>query len=363
MRVALDLARCGLGRTAPNPAVGAVIVRDGIIVGRGYHHGAGLPHAEIEALAEAGAMARGATMYVTLEPCNHHGRTGPCTHAVLAAGISRLVYAVADPFEPAAGGAAWLSERGVLVSSGVLAREARELNAPFFTGVLKGRPLVLLKLAGTLDGHPAERSGKSKYITGSKALERVHQMRNTLDAIMIGAGTARLDDPSLTCRLAEDGRDPLRVLVVSSPGEWLLDLQLTTTLARGTILFTATGLDPELRATLRDRGLELIEGPTPPGAPIAPAFVLDRLFARGIRSILLEGGPTLATAFLEAGLVDQIALFLAPKLLLDSQAPLLMGSRRTGSLDRGPTIAGMSVEMVGQDVLVTGTVEYPEEWP
>ncbi|MBU1534316.1 bifunctional diaminohydroxyphosphoribosylaminopyrimidine deaminase/5-amino-6-(5-phosphoribosylamino)uracil reductase RibD [Myxococcota bacterium] len=363
MQEALVLARLGQGRTSPNPAVGAVVVHHGQVVGRGYHRAAGQPHAEIEALTEAGDLSRGATIYVTLEPCNHQGRTGPCTHAILAAGIARVVYAVADPFKPASGGGKWLEENGIPTTSGVLEDSCRSLNEPFFTRVNKNRPMVLLKMASTLDGHIAERTGKSKYITGPQALERVHQLRNILDAVIIGANTAKKDNPRLTCLLEGEHRDPLRVLVDSSLGSCTDGLLLTTELAGGTIVFTSRDADPGIKERIQARGVLLMESPTPIHTPITPVFILEQLHALGVNSVLLEGGSALATSFLLARLVDRIMIFMAPKLLVDTKAPLMIGTDHPFSLDILPSLVQTTVEMVGQDILMEGKVDYPKEWP
>ncbi|MBI4798833.1 MAG: bifunctional diaminohydroxyphosphoribosylaminopyrimidine deaminase/5-amino-6-(5-phosphoribosylamino)uracil reductase RibD, partial [Desulfarculus sp.] len=212
MRRALSLARKGLGRSSPNPAVGAVVVRDGRVVGRGYHAQAGTPHAEVHALQEAGELARGASIYVTLEPCNHQGRTPPCTGAILAAGIARVIYGASDPNPQAQGGGAFLRSQGLEVIGGVLAAECAEEHRFFLTHVTLGRPHVILKTAATLDGRTATRTGDSKWITGPAARQEVHRWRGWCDAICVGIGTARTDDPQLTCRV-KGGRDPLRVIV------------------------------------------------------------------------------------------------------------------------------------------------------
>ncbi|MBM3501091.1 MAG: bifunctional diaminohydroxyphosphoribosylaminopyrimidine deaminase/5-amino-6-(5-phosphoribosylamino)uracil reductase RibD, partial [Armatimonadetes bacterium] len=215
MRAALALARRGVGRTAPNPPVGAVVVKRGALIGRGYHRAAGQPHAEVEALTDAGPAARGADLYVTLEPCAHHGRTPPCTDAILRAGVRRVCYAVGDPDPKVAGrGHAQLREAGLSVEAGRLARDARELYRAYFKHRLTGTPWGVLKLAGTLDGKVATASGESRWITGESARRHVHRLRNENDAILVGVGTVLADDPQLTTRL-RGGRDALRVIIDS----------------------------------------------------------------------------------------------------------------------------------------------------
>ncbi|MBM3464963.1 MAG: bifunctional diaminohydroxyphosphoribosylaminopyrimidine deaminase/5-amino-6-(5-phosphoribosylamino)uracil reductase RibD [Armatimonadetes bacterium] len=284
MRRALELAARALGDTSPNPVVGAVLVRDGEIVGDGWHQRAGLPHAEVEALAAAGDRARGATLYVTLEPCNHQGRTPPCTEAVLQAGIARVVAAVADSNPLARGGLAWLRERGVEVSCGLLEDEARRLNRFFFTWIARRRPFVTLKWAMTLDGRAATASGHSQWITGPEARALVHCERAAHDAVLVGIGTVLADNPRLDARV--DGVSKPRLRVVLDP--------------RGRTPADARVLDPSLGPTLVLPTRDLSE-------------VLRGLAARDVLSVFVEGGPTVHGAFLRAGLVDRVLAFVAPK--------------------------------------------------
>ena len=255
MRRAVRLARKGAGRTAPNPAVGAVVVRGGRVVGEGYHRAAGLPHAEIEALRAAGSAARGADLYVTLEPCDHRGRTGPCTAAILAAGIARVAYAMEDPNPAVSGrGARRLRDAGLVVHRGLMEDEARELNRGFCRWVVSGKPFVTLKLAVSLDGQIAAAGGDSRWITGAAARRRVHRMRSEADAVLVGGETARRDDPLLTARVP-GGHDPRRVILTSRPAE----------LARGKVFREPGGRGdrrlPERRPGARRCGLSGTRGP------------------------------------------------------------------------------------------------------
>ncbi len=318
MTLALELAARG-PVPDPNPRVGAIIVNaDGVIVGAGFHAGAGTPHAEALALAQAGPAAQGGTAYVTLEPCAHRGRTGPCTQALFQAGVARVVYAQADPNPVASGGHAWLTGRGVRVDGGCRAAEATELNRAWSVAVAAGRPHVTWKYAATLDGYSAAADGTSQWITGPLARADVHERRAACDAIMVGTGTALADDPRLTVR-HPDGtvreRQPLRVVVGHRDlpaGARLLD---------------------QSAPTLQLRSRE-------------PDQVLADLHAREVRHVWLEGGPTLAAAFLRAGLVDEIVAYLAPTLLG-------AGRPAVGRLDVTTLAERRDVDVV--DVAVVGT--------
>ncbi|MEU7700927.1 bifunctional diaminohydroxyphosphoribosylaminopyrimidine deaminase/5-amino-6-(5-phosphoribosylamino)uracil reductase RibD [Streptomyces sp. NPDC039028] len=308
MRRAVELAARGLGATSPNPVVGCVITdAAGHVVGEGYHRRAGGPHAEVHALREAGALARGATAYVTLEPCNHTGRTGPCAQALIEAGISRVLYAVGDPNPQATGGADTLRAAGVEVRQGLLEAEAEAGNIAWLGSVRRGRPFVRWKYAATLDGRIAAADGTSRWITSPESRADVHRLRAEADAVVVGSGTARADDPHLAVRGVEGAVQPLRVVVDTEgtavkPGARILDDAAPTLIAIARD--AATGLDDArvLRLPRADRGLSV------------PAL-LDALHARGVRSVLLEGGPTLAGAFVAAGAVDQVVGYLAPVLL------------------------------------------------
>ncbi|MGW6876473.1 bifunctional diaminohydroxyphosphoribosylaminopyrimidine deaminase/5-amino-6-(5-phosphoribosylamino)uracil reductase RibD [Streptomyces xanthophaeus] len=308
MRRAVELAARGLGSTSPNPVVGCVITdAAGTVVGEGWHQQAGGPHAEVHALRAAGAAARGATAYVTLEPCNHTGRTGPCAQALLDAGISRVVYAVADPNQQASGGAATLRAAGVDTTGGLLAAEAEQGNAAWLTSVRRGRPHVTWKYAATLDGRSAAADGTSRWISSPESRADVHRLRAESDAVLVGGGTLRDDDPHLAVRGIEGATQPLRIA---------LDTRATLP-ASARILDDAA---PTLLVVGQDAdtrhlpGVDLLRLPLHDGR-VAVHDLLAALHARGTRSVLLEGGPVLAGAFLEAGAVDRVIGYLAPALL------------------------------------------------
>ncbi|WP_406345396.1 bifunctional diaminohydroxyphosphoribosylaminopyrimidine deaminase/5-amino-6-(5-phosphoribosylamino)uracil reductase RibD [Streptomyces sp. NBC_00648] len=309
MRRAIELAARGLGSTSPNPVVGCVITdASGAVVGEGFHQKAGGPHAEVHALAAAGGKARGGTAYVTLEPCNHTGRTGPCAQALVEAGIARVVYAVGDPNPQATGGADTLRAAGAEVEQGLLAEEAEAGNAAWLTSVRLGRPYVLWKYAATLDGRIAAEDGSSRWITSPEARADVHRLRAEADAVVVGSGTARTDDPHLAVRGIEGAVQPLRVVVDTEakavrPGARVLDDAAPTLVAVAEDADTAHLADTDVvRLPRAATGLDI------------PAL-LAALHGRGVRSVLLEGGPALAGAFVAAGAVDKVVGYLAPVLL------------------------------------------------
>ncbi|MFJ6796070.1 bifunctional diaminohydroxyphosphoribosylaminopyrimidine deaminase/5-amino-6-(5-phosphoribosylamino)uracil reductase RibD [Streptomyces sp. NPDC091268] len=319
---AVELAARGLGSTRPNPVVGCVITdASGTVVGEGWHERAGGPHAEVNALRAAGPAARGGTAYVTLEPCNHTGRTGPCAAALVEAGIARVVYAVPDPNPQASGGAATLRAAGVATESGLLAERAEEGNAAWLTSVRLGRPYVLWKYAATLDGRVAAADGTSRWISSAESRADVHRLRAEADAVVVGSGTLRADDPHLAVR----GRDGLTA--ADQPLRVVLD-------TRATIRPTARVLDeaaPTLIAVAEEAdtrhltGVEVVRLPHDKYG-ISVDALLGELHRRGVRSVLLEGGPTLAGAFVAAGAVDKVVGYLAP---------VLLGAGRTALADAG----------------------------
>lgn len=337
MRAALSLAGRGLGRVAPNPAVGCVLIRPdlgssdfGRIVGAGWTQPGGRPHAETEALAQAGELAKGAHAYVTLEPCNHQGETGPCTEALIAAGISAVTAAVTDPDPRVSGsGLERLKEAGLDVRSGLLADEASRLNAGFFATVRHGRPWVTMKTATTMDGAIASRNGKSQWITGPEARARGHLLRAENDAILTGIGTVREDDPELTCRLpGMRDRSPVRV-VVDPRLEIDIAAKLFDTLETAPLwLLASEGADPKRAALLTGAGATIIDLPPVTGGRISPDMILTALAERGMTRVLLEAGSALTASFTDAGLIDEIAWF---------RAPMAMGG------DGMPAIAPMAV--------------------
>ena len=346
MALALALGRRGLGRTWPNPAVGAVIVKDGIIVGRGWTQPGGRPHAETEALRRAGGAARGAAMYVTLEPCSHFGKTPPCADAIVAAGIARVVSAIEDPNPEVAGkGHARLRAAGIAVETGIGAEEARRDHAGHIRRMRDGRPHVMLKLAISADGKAGASGRKPITITGDAAGERVHLMRARNDAIMIGIGTALADDPLLTCRLPGMAEiSPVRVVLDSG-----LRLPIISRLVKGARqvpvwIVGATDASRAPEDALRGHGVEVLRS-AGGGGRLDLAVALRQIADRGITRLMVEGGPTLASALLAADLVDEAQLFHSPQAIgadgidaLDANAAAALGRRLTsaGSEPVGP---------------------------
>ncbi|MEM1298236.1 MAG: bifunctional diaminohydroxyphosphoribosylaminopyrimidine deaminase/5-amino-6-(5-phosphoribosylamino)uracil reductase RibD [Pseudomonadota bacterium] len=355
MRSALALARRRLGQTWPNPAVGCIIVRDGRVLGRAATAPGGRPHAEPQALAHAGDCTS-ATAYVTLEPCAHHGKTPPCADALIAARLSRVVCAMVDTDPRVAGkGIERLRAAGIDVSVGCLETEARALNAGFFSRIERGRPGVMLKLATTLDGRIATRTGESRWITGPEARRRVHLMRAQADAVMIGSGTARTDDPMLDVRgLGLDARRPVRIVADSS-----LSLPLTHRLAAtaGTHplwLLHRGDIDAARLDAFRDIGAETQAVAAPTGM-LDMADAMSALADRGLTRLLVEGGGQLAASLLSAGLVDEIALFTAGKAFGGDGTPSVRGFGLDILAD-APAFQLTSVESVGEDTLSHWTV-------
>lgn len=317
MRAALGLAARNLGQTWPNPSVGCVLARDGVVVGRGWTEIGGRPHAETEAIRRAGAAAAGATAYVTLEPCDHYGRTGPCSLALIGAGVSRVVVAIEDR-DPrvSGGGIARLRAAGIDVSVGLMAEEAAALAQGFLSRVTQSRPMVALKLATSLDGRIATASGASRWITGEEARAYAHLLRAQYDAILVGTGTAMADDPRLDCRLPGlTARSPVRIVL-----DRQLRLPVDSQLARNAAshpswIVTSNGADQNRRAAFRAQGFELIDLATDADDLLDPAQILREVSNRGITRLLVEGGGRLAASLISAGLVDLLYWFRAPSLI------------------------------------------------
>ena len=351
MALALTLGRRGLGRTWPNPAVGAVVVKDGIIVGRGWTQPGGRPHAETEALRRAGSAARGATLYVTLEPCSHHGKTPPCADAVIAAGIARVVSALADPNPEVAGAGHWrLAQAGIVVEVGIGAEEARRAHAGHIRRIEDGRPHVLLKLAVSADGKAGRSGRRPATITGEAGRARVQLMRARSDGVATGIGTALSDDPLLTCRLP-GLHSPVRVVL-----DGMLRLPLAGKLvasARETPLWvvTAAAAPREREQALTAQGAEVLRVAAVDGK-LDLAAALKLLAGRGITRLLLEAGPILTTAFLRADLVDEVALFRAAVVVGTDGIDALDGLPLS-ALTRSPRLKATGSEAIGADVLET----------
>jgi len=354
MRMALALARRGLGSVWPNPAVGCVLVKDGEVVGRGWTQAGGRPHGETEALRRAGARAQGATAFVSLEPCCHWGRTPPCAEALIAAGVARVVMPIEDPDPRVAGkGAARLRAAGVAVETGLCAAEATEINAGFLSRIERGRPLVTLKLATTLDGRIATANGESRWITGPAARARAHLLRAVHDAVMVGSNTVLADDPELTCRLSGlERRSPVRV-VVDGALRVPATARLVADAARiPTWFLVREGVDEARRRGVADCGVELIDVAPGPGGAIDLGRALQALGHRGLTRLMVEGGGGLAAALLAADLVDRIAWFRAPVIVGGDGRPAV-GPFGVTALAAAPRFARMSLEPVGEDVLET----------
>lgn len=355
MQRALALAVKAEGDTSPNPMVGCVIVDDeGNIVGEGYHHKAGEPHAEVNALAEAKHLAKGATAYVTLEPCAHYGRTGPCCVALARAGIKKVVVACTDPNPKVAGqGIEYLRLQGVEVVTGVCEKEALRLNERFFTWITKERPFITLKYAMTLDGKIATANGDSKWITGEAARTFAHRLRRQHDAVLVGIGTVLADDPELTTRMVQ-GKNPVRVVLDTK-----LRISLMTTVlnpAAETIIFTGMEADEDKANALNALpNVEVVRLPAEEGKlPIAK--VVAALAERGITSLLVEGGSSVHGAFYDAGLADRVYAFVAPKIIGGKNALPPVGGAGSEFVAEGWLLEEVEVQKLGTDIMVTGLV-------
>nr|MBN2277713.1 bifunctional diaminohydroxyphosphoribosylaminopyrimidine deaminase/5-amino-6-(5-phosphoribosylamino)uracil reductase RibD [candidate division Zixibacteria bacterium] len=310
MQLALELAERARGRTSPNPMVGAVIVKDAQIVGRGYHKRAGMPHAEINALAEARDNARGATLYVNLEPCCHYGRTSPCTQEIIKAGIKRVVFALTDPNPVVSGqGARELRKAGIKINFGILRRESELLNEVYLKYITTGRPFVILKTAQTLDGRIAAVSGDSRWVTGSKARRLVHRLRSECDAVGVGVGTVNIDNPELTVRLIK-GPNPYR-LIISAGAAFSKSIKL---FKNNSDARTIVATSASTAASLKLKNIIVWSVKKGRGG-VSLDDLLDKAGRFGITSLLIEGGNRLATSLLKEGLVDKHYIFIAPKII------------------------------------------------
>lgn len=358
MRRALALANQGAGRTAPNPPVGAVLVRDGKVVGEGFHPAAGQAHAEIFALRQAGGLARGGDLYVTLEPCCHHGRTGPCTEAIIAAGVARAYVGTRDPNPQVAGeGMARLRAAGIDVVSGVLEPSCRELIAPFAKHVTSGLPYVVYKAAMTLDGQTATANGDSQWISCPASRALVHQLRDRVDGVMVGSGTVKADDPRLTTRQVEGGRDPVRIVIDGKLTTSAQASVYTQTSAAPTLLVTADDQTPEALHPYRDAGADVILVSRSAAGLLDLPGALAELGRRNLCHLLLEGGSHLAGAMLRAGLVDKMMIFVAPKLLGGVGRALFAGEGAL-RMSEAYSLSNLQVCQVDTDVLIEGEVQH-----
>lgn len=349
MRRCLYLARQALGRTAPNPMVGAVIVKDGRIIGEGFHPKAGEPHAEVFALRQAGDNAKGATAYVSLEPCNHFGRTPPCSQALVRAEVARVVVGTVDP-NPKVGGAgiATLREAGIEVVVGVEEKACRELNEAFFHRISQHRPFGILKYAMTLDGKIATTTGHSTWVTGELARTEVHRLRSICDAVIVGGNTVRIDNPRLTSHRLEEARNPLRV-VMSRTLELPEEARLWQTEDAPTLVLTQEGANPKFQQRLRERGVEVEEL-----VELTPATAMERLYDRGFLSVLWECGGTLAARAIAEGVVQKAIVFIAPKIIGGTMAPSPVGELGLQNMTEALQLERVRWRSIGEDLMLEG---------
>jgi len=360
MKMALDLAEKGRGFTSPNPMVGAVVVKDGAVVGRGYHEAAGKPHAEVNAIDDAKACTSGATLYVTLEPCNHFGKTPPCTEKILESGIKRVVAAVRDPNPDVKGdGAEFLRSKGVEVIFGICEREAKRQNEVFLKYIKTKRPFVTVKCASTLDGKIATKTGDSKWVTGEEARQFVHRLRHFTDAIMVGIDTVKRDDPKLTTRLdGIKGRNPARIILDSrlSISEDAIVLQQNSG-SDTIIIVTDSALDAALlrkKAKFEEKGIKIIESPAR-GGLIALDFLMGKLGSIGITSLLIEGGSRVIASAFSAGIVDKIFFFFAPRILGGDGVTICSGPGPALMSDSIP-VKDVNIQRFGDDIMIEGYI-------
>ena len=355
--MALELAAQGRGTTSPNPMVGAVVVRDGEVVGQGHHQFTGGPHAEVIAINRAGERAAGATLYVNLEPCNHTGRTPPCTLKIIESGIRRVVIGMEDPNPRVAGGGAqFLKDRGIDITLGVCADEARRLNEAFIKHSCTGRPFVIAKCAATLDGRIATRTGDSKWITGESARTFVHELRHAVDAILVGVGTITADDPRLTARLSDRPlKDPLRVVLDTHVRISPTAAVLTHSSPADTLVVAGAGAPEALKNRITRKGVRVIEVETLEGR-IAFGPLMDRLGSMGVASVLVEGGGRVLGSAFKAGVVDKVYFFFAPVIFGgDDGVPICRGPGVERVAD-GIRLHRIEMRRFGDDVMIEGYV-------
>ncbi|OPX39434.1 MAG: riboflavin biosynthesis protein RibD [Desulfobacteraceae bacterium 4484_190.1] len=355
MKEALRQARKALGRTSPNPVVGAVIVKDGNILARGYHHRAGLPHAEAEAISKLNGKAHGCTLYVTLEPCNHHGKTPPCTEAILKSGIKRVVVGMKDPNPLVSGGGLeFLKEKGIEVKSGVLESECILLNEIFIKFVTKGRPFVICKSAMTLDGWTATATGHSKWITNSKSREFVHRLRDRVDAVLVGVGTIIADDPNLTTRLKNGkGKDPLRIVADTHLRTPVNAKVITQDSDSDTLLVTGMDAASRYQSRYNKPNVSILSCPAPDGK-IDLSALMDILAEMSVTSLLVEGGASICGSMLRERLIDKFYIFKAPKILGGGDGIPMASGPGPLKMDQCMGLTDISFRRFGDDILIKG---------
>lgn len=357
MEMALNLAVKGRGFTSPNPLVGAVIVKDDMVVGSGYHEAVGKAHAEVNAIEDAGDLAKGATLYVTLEPCNHHGRTPPCTEKIKDAGISRVVIAMEDPNPDVTGrGVDYLKKQGIDISLGLYEDRATKLNEAFIKYVRTKRPFVIIKCAATLDGRIATRTGDSKWVSGKESRTFVHRLRHAVDAIMVGIDTVNKDDPKLTTRLEDiQGADPTRIILDThlsiSEDAQILHLESDS----DTIIVTGTPASKDRKVAIEKKGVQILESTVKDGR-IDLDVLIENLGELGITSLLIEGGSRVIAASLGASVVDKVIFFFAPRILGgDDGVPICSGAGPELMSESIP-LRDINVRRFGDDVMIEGYI-------
>lgn len=354
MRRAIKLALKAKGKTSPNPLVGAIIVKDGKIVGEGFHLRAGEPHAEINALKVAGDKAKGGEIYLNLEPCSHTGRTPPCVEALIQSQIKKVFVGMVDPNPLVQGkGIKILQEAGIEVKVGILEAECRKLNEIFIKYITTRKPFVILKVAASLDGRIATDTGDSKWITNEKSRKYVHRLRSEVDAVLVGIGTVEKDNPQLTCRLKnQQGKDPVRIIVDStlriSPEAKVLNLNSLSP----TIIATTDRAKPEKIKIIEGKGARVMIIPSRDRVDLNA--LMDALGKEEITSVLIEGGSEVNTAALEAGIVDKIIFFYAPRIIGGKKAPLIMEGKGFSLINECWQVYQMEVRRFGEDVMISG---------
>jgi len=361
MWLAIKLALKAQGQTSPNPLVGALIVKNGTIVGRGFHCQAGTSHAEINALTEAVNKAQGAELYLNLEPCSHFGRTPPCVDAIIQKKIMKVFVGMVDPNPLVRGkGIRRLKEAGIEVTTGILEKECRKLNEVFIKYITTKRPFVILKAAASLDGRVAAESGDSQWITNEKSREYVHQLRSTVDAVLVGIGTVKKDDPQLTCRLKNrKGKDPIRIVVDStlsiSPKAKVLNLNSQAL----TIIATTPKASLQKRALIEKKGARVLVITSKDRVDLR--LLMEILGKEEITSVLIEGGSEINTSALQSGIVDKVLFFYAPKIIGGKQAPLMVGGKGIARVKDALVLHNITTQRFGDDVMIEGYVKKGSE--
>ncbi len=368
MELALELAEQGFGRVAPNPLVGAVLINEGRIVGSGYHQAFGQPHAEAVAIESAGDKARGATLYVGLEPCKHYGKTPPCADAIIKAGVKRVVYGTRDKHPAARGGLEMLSEAGVEIEGPVLEKRCVDLNAPFFKHISTGRPLVMAKWAMTLDGKIATSTGESRWISSDASRRLVHQWRGRSGAVLVGIGTVLADDPYLNCRV-EELPSPAKVVLDNecrlSPEARLFEPSIGEEEPPRVLVYTSENASEDRVEALRERGAEVISVAAARGL-VSIGATLDDLGRRGINLVLVEGGSELFGSFFDGGFIDQVMAFISPKLVGGRAAKSPLGGEGLAHMLDAPMLRELRNYRLEGDMVIEGKLgswEWVEESP